>query len=78
MMPGRRRAVDRRYSRCCRHPDLGVHARVAAPSVKQRLAALRHLLAWLANGTVVPVNPARTVSGGDFLTDGKNAQFAAR
>ena len=51
---------------------------LAAPSVKQRLAALRHLFDWLVNGTVVPVNPARTVSGGDFLTDGKHAQFAAR
>jgi len=51
---------------------------LAAPSVKQRLAALRHLFDWLVNGTVVPVNPARTVSGGDFLTDGKHARFAAR
>src|SRR6202045_2324510 len=36
---------------------------LAAPSVKQRLAALRHLLDWLVNGQVVPVNPAHTVPG---------------
>jgi hypothetical protein len=33
---------------------------LAAPSVKQRLAALRHLFDWLVNGQVVPVNPAHT------------------
>jgi hypothetical protein len=31
---------------------------LAAPSVKQRLAALCHLFDWLVNGQVVPVNPA--------------------
>src|SRR6266849_8080463 len=31
---------------------------LAAPSVKQRLAALRHLFDWLVTGQVVPVNPA--------------------
>jgi site-specific recombinase XerD len=36
---------------------------LAAPSVKQRLAALRHLFEWLVNGQVVPVNPAHTVRG---------------
>src|SRR5262249_35849379 len=35
----------------------------AAPSVKQRLAALRHLFDWLVNGQVVPINPAPTVRG---------------
>jgi site-specific recombinase XerC len=30
----------------------------AAPSVKQRLAAIRHLFDWLVTGQVVPVNPA--------------------
>jgi hypothetical protein len=35
---------------------------LAAPSVKQRLAA-RHLFDWLVNGQVVPVNPAHTVRG---------------
>jgi site-specific recombinase XerC len=34
---------------------------LAAPSVKQRLAALRRLVDWLVNGQVVPVNPALTV-----------------
>jgi site-specific recombinase XerD len=36
---------------------------LAAPSVKQRLAALRHLFDWLVNGQVVPINPAQTVRG---------------
>jgi site-specific recombinase XerC len=36
---------------------------LAAPWVKQRLAALRHLFDWLVNGQVVPVNPAHTVRG---------------
>ncbi len=36
---------------------------LAAPSVKQRLAAIRHLFDWLVNGQVVPVNPAHTVRG---------------
>jgi site-specific recombinase XerD len=36
---------------------------LAAPSVKQRLAALRHLFDWLVNGQVVPINPAHSVRG---------------
>jgi len=36
---------------------------LAAPSVKQRLAALRHLFDWLVIGQVMPVNPAHTVRG---------------
>ena len=36
---------------------------LVAPSVKQRLAALRHLFDWLVNGQVVPINPAHTVRG---------------
>jgi len=36
---------------------------LAAPSVKQRLAALRHLFDWFVNGQVMPVNPAHTVRG---------------
>jgi site-specific recombinase XerC len=36
---------------------------LAAPSVKQRLAALRHLFDWLVTGQVVPVNPAGSVRG---------------
>ena len=37
--------------------------KVSAPSVKQRLAALRHLFDWLVVGQVVPVNPAASVRG---------------
>jgi site-specific recombinase XerD len=36
---------------------------VSAPSVKQRLAALRHLFDWLVTGQVVSVNPAASVRG---------------
>ena len=36
---------------------------LVAPSVKQRLAALRHLFDWLVNGQVMPINPAHTVRG---------------
>ena len=35
----------------------------AAPSVKQQLAAIRHLFDWLVTGQVVPVNPAASVRG---------------
>jgi hypothetical protein len=31
---------------------------LAAPSVKQRLAAIRHLFDWLVTGQIIPVNPA--------------------
>ena len=36
---------------------------LAAPSLKQRLAAIRHLFDWLVTGQVVPVNPAGSVRG---------------
>lgn len=36
---------------------------LAAPSVKQQLAAIRHLFDWLVVGQVVPVNPAASVRG---------------
>jgi site-specific recombinase XerD len=36
---------------------------LAAPSVKQRLAAIRHLFDWSVTGQVVPVNPAASVRG---------------
>jgi site-specific recombinase XerD len=36
---------------------------VSAPSVKQQLAAIRHLFDWLVIGQVVPVNPATAVRG---------------
>ena len=36
---------------------------VSAPTVKQRLAGVRHLFDWLVTGQVVPVNPAASVRG---------------
>ena len=36
---------------------------LGAPSVKQRLAAIRHLFDWLVVGQVVPHNPAASVRG---------------
>jgi site-specific recombinase XerC len=36
---------------------------LSAPSIKQRLSALRHLFDWLVNGQVVPANPAHAVRG---------------
>jgi site-specific recombinase XerD len=36
---------------------------VSAPTVKQHLAAIRHLFDWLVTGQVVPVNPAASVRG---------------
>lgn len=36
---------------------------LTAPSVKQQLAAIRHLFDWLVTGQVVPVNPASSVRG---------------
>src|SRR3984893_9959437 len=36
---------------------------LAAPSVKQRRAAIRHLFDWLVTGPVVAVNPAASVRG---------------
>jgi site-specific recombinase XerD len=35
----------------------------SAPTVKQRLAAIRHLFDWLVIGQVMPVNPAASVRG---------------
>ncbi len=43
---------------------IGAQARqVAAPSVKQRLAAIRHLFDWLVTGQAMPINPAASVWG---------------
>ena len=42
--------------------ELKTHT-LAAPSVKQRLAAIRHLFDWLVVGQVVPHNPAASVRG---------------
>src|SRR3954451_21734475 len=36
---------------------------LSAPTVKQRLATVRHLFDWLVTGQVVPVNPAGSVRG---------------
>ena len=36
---------------------------IAAPSVKQQLAAIRHLFDWLVTGQVIAVNPAASVRG---------------
>lgn len=36
---------------------------VAAPTVKQRLAGVRHLFDWLVRSQIVPVNPAASVRG---------------
>ena len=35
----------------------------SAPTVKLRLAAIRHLFDWLVTGQIVPVNPAASVRG---------------
>ena len=35
----------------------------AAPTAKQRLAAVRHLFDWLVTGQIVPANPAASVRG---------------
>ena len=42
--------------------EMQTHER-AAPSVKQQLAAIRHLFDWLVTGQIVPVNPAASVRG---------------
>ena len=36
---------------------------LAAPTVKQQLAAIRHLFDWLVTGQVMAVNPAGSVRG---------------
>jgi integrase len=41
----------------------GATRELAAPSVKQRLAAIRHLFDWLVTGQVVAINPAASVRG---------------
>jgi site-specific recombinase XerC len=40
----------------------------AAPTVKQRLAAIRHLFDWLVVGQIVPHNPAASVRGPSHTT----------
>ena len=40
-----------------------IQERLAAPSVKQHLAAIRMLCDWLVTGQVIPMNPAASVKG---------------
>jgi site-specific recombinase XerC len=42
---------------------------LAAPSVKQRLAAIRHLFDWLVTGQVVSLNPAGSVRGRAYTVE---------
>ncbi len=47
---------------------------LAAPSVKQQLAAIKHLFDWLVTGQVVPTNPAASVRGpAHIVRQGKTA-----
>jgi site-specific recombinase XerD len=51
---------------------------IAAPSVKQRLAALRMLFDWLVVGQVLPTNPAASVRGpGHSVKVGKTPVLTA-
>ena len=51
---------------------------VSAPTVKQRLAGVRHLFDWLVTGQVVPVNPAASVRGpAHSVRRGKTPALAA-
>ena len=43
---------------------------LAAPSVKRRLAALRHLFDWLVTGHVMLTNPAGSVRGPQHIVKG--------
>src|SRR3546814_2752103 len=43
--------------------DLALGRELAAPSVKQQLAGVRHLFDWLVTGHAVPANPAGSVRG---------------
>jgi integrase/recombinase XerC len=76
-MRRRRRAVDRRRAAGARrYLDRGGTRELAAPSVKQRLAAIRHLFDWLVTGQVVPVNPAASVRGPrPVVTSGQTPVF---
>ncbi len=46
--------------------ELGRH--VSVPTVKLRLAAIRHLFDWLVTGQVMPSNPAHAVRGPSYST----------
>ncbi|NEK39620.1 site-specific integrase, partial [Rhizobium leguminosarum] len=40
----------------------------AVPTVKQRLAAIRHLFDWMVTGQIMPTNPAHAVRGPSYST----------
>lgn len=51
---------------------------LAAPSVKQQLAGIRHLFDWLVTGQIIPFNPAASVRGPAHSTKrGKTPVLAA-
>ncbi len=51
---------------------------IAAPSIKQHLAALRMLFDWLVVGQVIPANPASSVRGPRYsVKKGKTAVMSA-
>ena len=53
-------------------------AELAAPSVKQQLAAIRELFDWLVVGQIVPMNPASSVRGPKHSTNkGKTIDLSA-
>jgi site-specific recombinase XerD len=43
--------------------EMLTRSELAAPSVKQQLAAIRHLFDWMVTGQVIPTNPAGSVRG---------------
>lgn len=45
-----------------------LQGRLAAPSIKQHLAAIRMLFDWLVVGQVIPTNPASSVRGPKYST----------
>jgi integrase len=56
----------------------GLQKRLAAPSVKQHLAAIRMLFDWLVVGQVIAVNPASPVRGPKHsIKKGKTAVLSA-
>ena len=46
---------------------MGINSRIAAPSVKVQLAAIRMLFDWLVLGQIVPTNPASVVRGSKYV-----------
>lgn len=56
----------------------GLQKKMAAPSIKLQLAAIRMLFDWLVVGQVVPVNPASSVKGPKHVVKkGKTAVLSA-